>query len=780
MKLSPTVGFIFSECQHDSFLSVGNSISCDHAETCNHDSPQKPFPSGFPESVSGWSDSRENMPCTSRSPTDNGFSCENSFSKFSDYSFVCDVNSLAWGICGDGYNQHKDTVFREFLFVSGNHGVTVHAFCENRQVRETTQFTLKGEFAQGMWVEWGPSSTSVHYRELEKDEKWCYDVPGIVLDVNGSSGTKGSSNFCGRDGDDDSIRSVCSKKWLQSFLTKAETVESKGNICTRFPEKPSYPCSAKVVSFTIFESSSPLCNLVAQMNWISNENKTHEEAALNSVNDDVFVRPASSSSSLAFEPDVLSSSFSLNSSYKCSKVFSNHSHNLIGFVLTVFDENTATLTESGWKNILLAIARLDCWGMQWVGSVKLDESLNMCSPVGWMDFQFSDNLLICLNASGLILFYSTITGEYVANLDVLHTCGFGPQPSLPEQVKMVVGGDLALRNADLKIKPVHEKSNHQISNFCGKRMFRRLVVAAHTALLAAVDDYGVIYVIYTGDHVSDKYYPLEKLVKCFHHLGVGILAGWEIGGSEIGYQNLFSTSNDSNIADIMDEAFSVGDDTESSEIQQKQNWNLHYKGPKCALHLSGFSAASGMMDERFPSSELPPQQMRKIFLPPNKLSEDDFFCLSAFGITRLIKKQKSNGKRSFQILHSCLHVDSVVNDDGCLNSGCGKRRVKWTEEASEGEAVGCTFQGCFYLVTQGGLSVVLPSVSISPNFLPIEAIGYRQSSISTVITHKAKNMVEMEESKWPWPPWKVEVLDRVLLYEGPDEADCLCLENGEN
>lgn len=125
-------------------------------------------------------------------------------------------------------------------------------------------------------------------------------------------------------------------------------------------------------------------------------------------------------------------------------------------------------------------------------------------------------------------------------------------------------------------------------------------------------------------------------------------------------------------------------------------------------------------------------------------------------------------------------MDSVVNDDGYLNSGCEKFNVQLREEASIGEAVGCTFQGCFYLVTQGGLSVVLPSISVSPNFFPIEAIGYRQPSISIGIRHQVENIVEMEESKQPWPPWKVEVLDRVLLYEGPDEADCLCLENGES
>ncbi|KAI3496011.1 hypothetical protein L1887_38361 [Cichorium endivia] len=40
------------------------------------------------------------------------------------------------------------------------------------------------------------------------------------------------------------------------------------------------------------------------------------------------------------------------------------------------------------------------------------------------------------------------------------------------------------------------------------------------------------------------------------------------------------------------------------------------------------------------------------------------------------------------------------------------------------------------------------------------------------------NLVEVKGLKQPWPTWKIEVLDRVLLYEGYEEADHLCSENG--
>jgi spatacsin len=82
-------------------------------------------------------------------------------------------------------------------------------------------------------------------------------------------------------------------------------------------------------------------------------------------------------------------------------------------------------------------------------------------------------------------------------------------------------------------------------------------------------------------------------------------------------------------------------------------------------------------------------------------------------------------------------------------------------------------------VTEVGLSVVLPSFSATSDFLPVETIGYQQHLINTDIGWRARRMLEIRESIEPFSPWKVEVLDRVLLYDGPAEADHLCLTNGE-
>ncbi|KAK1401695.1 hypothetical protein POM88_001300 [Heracleum sosnowskyi] len=95
-----------------------------------------------------------------------------------------------------------------------------------------------------------------------------------------------------------------------------------------------------------------------------------------------------------------------------------------------------------------------------------------------------------------------------------------------------------------------------------------------------------------------------------------------------------------------------------------------------------------------------------------------------------------------------------------------------------GEAVGCTYKGCFYLVTEDGLSVVLPSISVSSNFFPVEAIGHRQKTVSTATASQAGILFESKGIKQKsFLPWKIELLDRLLLYEDSGEADRLCLEN---
>lgn len=761
-------------------MPAGDPVKSDGLEGSLDRSSKDPGSFFEAPAVSSRSDSRDNMAGTSGSVVDfdNDFSHQGESSMSDCCTFLGDVNSLAWGICGDTYEQHKDTSFRELLFVSGNHGVTVHAFCLPNRSSAMTTTAPEGDFGQGRWVEWGPSATLAQNMEVQEPSTLCCETPENVVDLNtAQESSEIRNNIYEVSGDDELSNSIAPKKWLQSFFTEVESIKSDGTTRTRFPDKSSFPCSAKVVSFSLFNSNLPLLGFNYKCNSVSSK-----ETGLDSEND-TSIKSDLASSVSNLKSDVLSNIFGVgvNSLYNCSRVFSSNSHHFIGFFLTLVDAvtvNTSDENGSGICNNLLLVARLESWGIQWVSLVKLEESLNVGPMVEWMDFCFSDDLLVCLNSSGLIFFYAAVSGAYVARIDVLQSCGLNPQFDLLEKENFSKGAD----KQNKQVGEVHEKSTYQHGETLSRRLFKRLLVALHTSLLAVVDEYGVIYVIRAADYVPDNYYTSEKLLPHFQHFGLGLLVGWEVGGSDIGPQRVYPSYAGClkfSISSMMDGRFSFMDNIGGNVLQKIRDLDLHEKRSHCDSYLSGFSAASKTTDQRFHDSEVPSHSMRKIFLSTYRFNEDDCVYFSPLGITRFIKKHHLKNQKGSQIVHFDLHAELAVRDDSCL-SGCEMLYLQGIKEVLIGEAVGCTFQGSFYLVTENGLSVVLPSISVSSNFLPIEPIGYQLPSISRGIEYQVRDILETTESKQPWPLWKLEVLDRVLLYESTEVADCLCLENGKN
>lgn len=735
-----------------------------------------------PETEPCSSDStRDDRPCTSGSvgDADNDLFGGDSL-RSKSYPFVGDVNSLAWGVCEDTYNQHKDALFRELLFVSGKQGITVHAFVDSTGNTAITSNAPEAGCGQGRWVEWGPSASLVENMGVEEPTSLISEATGNI-DFNRANGSSESPHICNVDGNDEFSKSVASKRWLQSFLTKVENVECNGNILTTFPEKSMLPCSAKVVSFSLFNSNSPILDFLSNSDSASDkeccQETVHKSESDKSMNLDI------TSFDPHFKSETLSNIFGvgMNSLYKCSRVFSSNSHYFIGFVFTQVDPaivNTSDESGRSKKNNVLLIARLDNSGIHWVSSVKLDESPDIGSVAQWTDFQFSDNLLVCLNACGLIVFYAAMSGEYVAHIDILQTLGLNPELHLQKKEALSTHYDKHI----IQVDGIQNKSVSQHVDYFGRRVFKRLISASHTSLVGAIDDCGVIYVISASEYLPDIYYTNEKLLPHIQHLELGMLAGWEVGGSDIGHQREYSDIPGSwdSIIPSMRKGRSFLDDSGKLVLQRNQKLYLKREGIGYSFCLSGFAASLRVTDQKFDDSRRKSHLMRKIFLPSHRFSEEDTTCFSPLGITRLMKNHSLHNQRGSQIVHLNLHAESAVSDDSFLNTGCKKFYLQGKEECFIGEAVGCTFQGCIYLVTEGGLSVVLPSISVSSNFLPVEVIGCRQLCVNAGIGYQVKDIRETKESKQPWSPWNVEIMDRVLLYESAEEADRLCLENGEN
>ncbi|XP_024990189.1 uncharacterized protein LOC112524555 isoform X3 [Cynara cardunculus var. scolymus] len=661
---------------------------------------------------------------------DNTFSIQTDLKRSNSYPMLSNINSLAWGICENSNNQHEGALFRELLFVVGDHGLTVHAFLQPTECRESIEPMLDGK-SEGVWVEWGPSTSSPHNTDKQRSSRDA--IHQSKPDNDGEN-----VNTCFESGDDLS-EAAEGRRWLRTFLIKLKTVKSEGNLCSRFPDKSHFPSSTAVVSFNIFENDSTLLRFV--FNGNTNLYQKESSATLDPAGDE------------------------MNISYECCRVFVNNSHDLIGFALTLedfFPANTNDKSErKKRKNVL--VGRIVSWGIEWLFSVKLDEVVNMVPVDQWTDFKFSDKYLICLNSAGLINFFGNINGEYVGCVNLLEIHGFHPRLKTVGLEKSFVQGDVPPKGANFEGENRYTTSSHQNGDFVGESVFRTLLVASHTSLVAAIDDYGIVYVVRASDHVSGVNNSVEKSLPQFQQLRYRTLAGWEVGGADISHQRLYNNLSP-NLTFVREKSF-FKDKMGSKDLPTLQG-SAEKMGNESVI--TGFSAASQIVRHKIHSSELSSGALRSIFLPTDKHSKDDIICLSPFGITRLSRNDGTTKNMTSRIVHGNLHVDSAMNADKDSNGG--------DQEVTVGVAVGCTFHGCFYLVTEDALSVVLPSISVASGCIPVEAIGYHQINSSTM--DQTATLIETKKFKQPWPTWKIEVLDRVLLYEGHEEADHLCLQNG--
>ena len=253
-------------------------------------------------------------------------------------------------------------------------------------------------------------------------------------------------------------------------------------------------------------------------------------------------------------------------------------------------------------------------------------------------------------------------------------------------------------------------------------------------------------------------------------------------GSDIDRQAVYSNLSGhfrSNDLNIKHGNVALSDKAVAGNALQKINGcTFKEKGDLFGSYSSGFSATSKVNNgHTFLGYDVKLPVMRKIFLPNFRVCEDDSICFSPLGITIFSKKKCVKNQKGSQLIHFNLQVKLEVRDDNFLDSVYDVYHFDGKDVI--GEAIGCTFQGCFYIVRDGGLSVYIPSISILSNFLPVEYIGYRQSSKDMEISVLLKDNLEIKEPIKRFSPWKVEILDRVLLYEGTEMADQLFLKNGK-
>ncbi|XP_051127140.1 uncharacterized protein LOC127248696 isoform X2 [Andrographis paniculata] len=644
-------------------------------------------------------------------------------------AFMSDVESVAWGLCVDTCDQHEETSFRELLFVSGKHGVIVHAFSHFNESCKAIKPAHANRVGPGLWVEWGPSMELPPNLDLEGESKCHLEASG---EFSGSH-----ADFM--DGD----QSVSSKAWLRTFYTRVDRLTSGNDVYTKFPQRSLFPDNA-IISFRILEEDTHFLDLLQRSTASCDKPNDNISASVINKPD---THPDSRVSTTLDDSASNSRGGAVNSLYKCVKVFSNNSYQLVGFALsltTPMDVSTGNGNDESHIKILIAVARLVSWGLQWVYSINLKENLDR-GPFEWVDFSFSHSFLVCLSSCGLISLYGASTGAYVASVSVINKTGPGRSPNSLEQY------------------------SDDIPN---KRSFKRLFVFPHSSLVGVIDDCGVTYTFRICDHVPEEHFSSEHTLSYQHCLGIGPLNAWEVGGAEIGYQRVLHNAHSQGISRSlrMGKTSYFTDSLLGNENRTSKGTDIRCPRNTYALNINTSSGSTQIMNQKkFIGSDIQSSLLRKVFLLPYGYSEDNIYCFSHFGITCLIKRQSGEKKWS-QVVHYNLRLDFIMNDE--MNCNLQSR------ETSSIEAVGCNFNGFLYLVTKKGFSVVLPSISVPTNIFPVEAIGYWLPNCTARSWCSAGNLMEISGIDKHLSPWKVEVLDRVLLYEGHEAAEKLCWENG--
>ncbi|KAE8791643.1 hypothetical protein D1007_33903 [Hordeum vulgare] len=625
---------------------------------------------------------------------------DSSLPVFERFSSIPGVKSLAWGHCHDASSQLEVPAFSEFLVLSSDDSITVHAFCHSD--KSTVTINCDSEELHGEWKEWFPTKCSVS-----------------------GDGESGARNC------------------FRSFMTTISASVCNGKYQARFPLKPSLPHSAEVVSFSIYDITTSFLKFWLSSCAMKNRMET-DRGSPEDVPSHVPVAEASCSCQ-----------------WECLKVLPSSSGYLTGLVLTPNESVNCEVHQRNAKDILVAILELNHWGIQWNFVVDLQTAYDDVGPnPQWVDFQLSDIFLASLNAVGFVAIWNAKTGHPISSFSVLDQCRIDLEMPL------------------CTVTNVGESTC--VGNVVG-RMFKRLVLAPHSLLVAAVDEVGVVYLFYADDILNFKANAHEKLDQpSINHYGDNF-AAWETAGHEIGSQTFCSHQpirQGSLNPDKMVHDFSERDNAGVVRARKRR------KCCKCNenqvdIWPSGFSTTSQMKDVvTYPSTMTASAHVRRVVLPPCR-SQEDVISLSPFGLTRIFRSCTAEGNKHVKIIHTKLLMASCSLDERDVDAGVLDRSLPFQKDFSfAGESAVCSFQGYLYLISQDSLSVVLPSVSVSSFSSRIDATQFWQPGFSGGSACNALNLLSVNRLRTRLEAWQIEVLDKALLYEGPSLADRLCWENG--
>ncbi|GJN05598.1 hypothetical protein PR202_ga23243 [Eleusine coracana subsp. coracana] len=536
-----------------------------------------------------------------------------------------------------------------------------------------------------------------------------------------------------------------SRNWLRSFMTTVTASVSNGKYQTIFPVKSLLPHSAEAVSFSVYDITLSFLKFWYSECPLRTRVETNSESPQGSFNRSVD------------EP-------SCSCRWKCLKVLSSPSGYLIGLVLTPDESVTCEGHQYNANCILVAILELHQWGIQWNFVADLQNVYDGEGPSPkWVDFQLSDMFLACLSTKGLIAIWNVKTGGLTTSFSALQHCR--------------IDQEMPLRSSTPTVPNFNGENT--VGNLVG-RMFKKLVLASCSLVLAVVDEVGVVYVFYANDILNFKAILHENMdIPSMSHFGDSFSA-WGAAGHEIG--SLSFCTHQSIQQGSLYPAELVPDFPVKTDAGLVRPWKrrrqCRYNKNQVDSWPSGFGTAQMKVGVARPDIVTASSSLRRVLLPPYRLHEYAI-CLSALGLTRIFKDSNGDENDHAKIVHTGLLMRSSFLDERDISVGLMYNSHPFQKDCSfVGDSVVSSFQGYLYLITQDSLHVVLPSVSVSSFSCHGDAIKFWKPAFANGRTCNALNLLSINRYETRWKSWQIEVLDRALLYEGPALADRLCRENG--
>ncbi|KAG6556016.1 hypothetical protein Mapa_001956 [Marchantia paleacea] len=639
----------------------------------------------------------------------------------------------------------------------------------------------------------------------------------------------------GEDGEEiswrDGSQSSDEKKEFVSYLVDKELEHSEDGLQLKFLGAQTWPSSAEVVSFRIAKDT-PAYSVLTSL-------KTRDEFVKSAASSEPSPDTKEEDRSKTLEKPVASDGNSGQQVHsEVEDIISSPSYNMLGIVagqllraseMEMEDDeevsepvnarpvNQRKLKYREMRNLSISIALVVDWGIKWVARIDLNKRISKeACQIPWASFTFARDRLLGLKEDGEVFVWGALTGSLIAYIDVVDHCGLKPLSSLSQNRETVkdrineqttknregiTGQGSGGSKAGVEDSRVDSLLS-VVGTFRSKRRFTHIAVTANCLLLVVSDDKGLLFLVATDSYFSEHASGLgdpSLNQKSYDSQNLRVMSYWNVGGSDIGAlvsshglpdrHWLNSTKSDKDTAIL-----GRGSNTQQRMSSEEQFAGSRENGPgpplraisKATRSASGFSpriqlARHGAANASVSAVQSP---VRRVFLPCQRSESPVVVALSPYGVTALVRPLENKGE-VFTITQNVLRILGGAVDERDLYEKVKKKFGGRVEMRSSyvGDTLAFCSQGSMYLVTATSLHVVLPPLAVSwSQSAPLTLVPQEQEwpAINDSETQSRWDKLNMgiKSQGTMIQRWQSEVLDRALVWDGLEEAEVLCSENG--